>query len=151
MVSRVLILVGIKLAEVERAWGLAHGRLMVWHMSLLLAFHWLGCNPIANCKGHWCGLVCRSLVRQCSVLIIRTPIPKVPTPSDIQSYPLDFFVARHGLVTCEPKSQGVYPTFSSHPTVSGGAWTENGNKKSCSEKREEITQHSLVHGRHREG
>lgn len=88
---------------------------------------------------------------QCSILAVRTPILKVPTPSDIRSYPLDLFVAPHGLGTYEPKSQGVCPTFPSQPNVSGSAWTDNGNTKSCSEKREEITQHSLVHGRHHEG
>lgn len=56
--SRVPVLVGIELAEVERAWGICSwGACMVWHTSLLLTFHWLELSHVPNGKGHWCDLV----------------------------------------------------------------------------------------------
>lgn len=58
MALRGPVLVGIKLAEVERTRGLAR-----WgHTSLLHTFYWLKFNPLPNYKGHRRGLVWRSPV-----------------------------------------------------------------------------------------
>lgn len=133
------------------------GSSRVWHTSFLLTSHWLEISHMAtpNYQGHWwrmqscmpgnkeMGVLGRSPVHfwipnLCFLLIFRALIPsgreKMQTPdSNCTIFSIRFICVSsilHDLVTYEQKSQGICLTFPSQPSIHGGAWAENCNKKS---------------------